>query len=230
MKSIKQFVAIPLMSASIVSRLMPNFGMSENLKSQISNVKFDISITLDAQSPIPIVSSVVKPVITPGRSRYQEDQDRLEKERQEQERQNQAKTKRSRELLPRDIGRDTAPSQDVKRALVKEIAAKKSIDWRILEAVWQVESGKSWDSKVASYAGARGPAQFLTSTFRKYGEDYNGDGVASIYSAEDSLAAAANLLSSAGLDRGDTRSALLSYNRANWYVAKVMRVADSIAE
>lgn len=117
-----------------------------------------------------------------------------------------------------------------KRAKVKEAAAKQNIDWKILEAVWQVETGKSWDTKVKSYAGATGPLQFMPGTFRKYGEDANGDGQASIYNAEDSLTAAAKLLAANGADRGDVHSALFAYNHSQSYVAQVKRVANSIEE
>ena len=120
------------------------------------------------------------------------------------------------------------PAFEAKRALVQKIADDKGIDPKILEAVWQVESGKSWNTARRSGAGATGPAQFMPGTFRKYGEDYDGDGVASITDAQDSLAAAANLLIANGLKDGKVRSALLAYNRADWYVKKVLKVAESI--
>lgn len=120
------------------------------------------------------------------------------------------------------------PSFEEKRALVKQIARDKGIDPNILEAVWQVESGKSWNTGKKSYAGATGPAQFMAGTFRRYGEDYDGDGKANITDAHDSLAAAANLLIANGLKDGDVHRALLTYNRADWYVKKVLTVAESI--
>lgn len=120
------------------------------------------------------------------------------------------------------------PSFDEKRALVKQIAEDKGIDPKILEAVWQVESGKSWNTGKKSYAGATGPAQFMAGTWRGYGEDYDGDGEANITDAHDSLAAAANLLVANGLKDGDVRGALLAYNHADWYVKKVLNVAQSI--
>lgn len=227
MITLAQFIVVPLVSGMLSANLMPNFGVVENPKSEILNSKPN-EIKLNLQSPIPITSAVKKPEITPEKSRYQEEQERLEKERVETLR--QVQSQRSRDVLPRDSARTSEPSFETKRALVKEIAAKKGIDWRILEAVWQVETGKRWDSTVRSPAGARGPAQFMPGTFTKYSEDYDGDGATSIYDAQDSLAAAANLLKAGGLDRGDTRSALYSYNRANWYVAKVIKVADSIVE
>lgn len=122
------------------------------------------------------------------------------------------------------------PSFDEKRSVVKQIAEDKGIDPKILEAVWQVESGKSWNTGKKSGAGATGPAQFMAGTFRHYGEDYDGDGEANITDAHDSLAAAANLLVANGLKDGDVRGALLAYNHADWYVKKVQKVAASIVE
>lgn len=117
-----------------------------------------------------------------------------------------------------------------KRELAKKAAQSAGIDWRILEAVWQVESGKSWDTSIHSYAGAQGPMQFLPSTFRKYATDGNSDGQTDITKAEDALYSAAKLLASAGADSGNIDKALFSYNHAQWYVNKVKRVADSIVE
>lgn len=126
------------------------------------------------------------------------------------------------------LDRNPAPSNPdlaTKRDLVKNAASKYGIDWHILEAVWQVESGKSWDTSKRSYAGATGPMQFLPSTFRNYAPSG-----ASIYSASDSLDAAANLLASAGAKDGDIDSALYSYNHSSSYVAKVKRIASEIRE
>lgn len=124
--------------------------------------------------------------------------------------------------------RTEGPSFEVKRQLVKEIASRYSIDWKILEAVWQVETGKRWDTSVSSGAGATGPMQFMPGTFRGYAQDGNGDGKTDIYKAEDALASAANMLSQRGLKDGDVRSALFAYNHADWYVKKVQGIAERI--
>lgn len=115
-----------------------------------------------------------------------------------------------------------------KRALVKAAAARYGIPWQVLEAVWQVESGKSWDTSRCSYAGATGPMQFLPSTFRKYGVDANGDGRVDIASAHDSVYAAANLLASSGASSGQVERALFAYNHSYSYVQKVLRIAREI--
>lgn len=120
-------------------------------------------------------------------------------------------------------------SLDVKRALAKQAAATYGIDWRIVEAVWQVESGKRWKTVVRSSAGAQGPMQFMPGTWRAYGVDGNGDGVADVTNAEDAVMAGARYLAANGAAE-NIDAALLHYNHAQWYVDKVKTVAYSIVE
>lgn len=120
------------------------------------------------------------------------------------------------------------PDLTVKRALVQRAAAAYGIPWEILEAVWQVESGKSWDTEVRSYAGAQGPAQFMPGTWRRYGVDGDGDGQTNIHSAVDAVYGAANYLATSGASRGEVYRALFAYNHADWYVQKVLGVARDI--
>jgi membrane-bound lytic murein transglycosylase B len=107
--------------------------------------------------------------------------------------------------------------------MYKEVSSRYSIPWELLEAVHQVESGKSTGGTKSSYAGAQGPFQFLPSTFRHYA----GDG-ADINDLSDSMNAAASLLSSSGASSGDIDSALFSYNHSSSYVALVKSVMNSI--
>jgi len=158
---------------------------------------------------------------------------RVQREEREKQAQEEASknTTSTREVVARESTRTVAdPDLSTKRALVKRAAAKWGIDWRILEAVWQVESGKAWDTSVSSYAGAGGPMQFMPSTWRAYAQDGNGDGIANMYSAEDAVFGAAQLLAQSGASWGDVDSALFSYNHAQWYVDKVKGVANSITE
>jgi len=117
------------------------------------------------------------------------------------------------------------PDAAGKRVWVKKAATAYGIDWKILEAVWQVESGKSWHRGVRSWAGATGPCQFMPGTWRGYATDGNGDGIKDVTYAPDCLFGAAKLLASNGLAQGMTTQALLRYNHSMAYVNKVLSIA-----
>lgn len=116
------------------------------------------------------------------------------------------------------------------RDLYKAAGAKYGVDWKIIEAVHQVESGKSGSTARTSYAGAQGPMQFMPGTWRAYGEDADGDGVANANNVTDAIYGAAHLLAAGGAAEGNVHDALFNYNHAEWYVTKVMDVANSIQE
>ncbi len=109
------------------------------------------------------------------------------------------------------------------RTLYREAANKFGIDWKLIEAVHQVETGKSTGGCKKSYAGATGPMQFMPSTFRHYANEGN-----DICSLRDSVFAGANLLAAGGADRGDIDSALFNYNHSRSYVELVKSVMNSI--
>lgn len=109
------------------------------------------------------------------------------------------------------------------RAIYREAALRYGIDWKLIESVHQVETGKSTSTCKRSYAGATGPMQFLPSTFRHY-NDLNG----SICDLRPSIFAAANLLAQSGAAEGDIDSALFSYNHSSSYVALVKSIMNSI--
>jgi peptidoglycan hydrolase CwlO-like protein len=97
-------------------------------------------------------------------------------------------------------------------------------DWYILAAVGKVESDHGANMG-PSTAGAMGPMQFLPSTWEASGVDGNGDGVANIMDPRDAIPAAAGYLESGGAPQ-DWYAALFSYNHADWYVIKVLGVAE----
>ncbi|MDQ4126566.1 MAG: lytic murein transglycosylase [Actinomycetota bacterium] len=97
-------------------------------------------------------------------------------------------------------------------------------DWYILAAVGKVESDHGANLGPSS-AGAMGPMQFLPSTWETSGVDGNGDGVANIMDPEDAIPAAARYLKDGGAPR-DWYRALYTYNHADWYVKKVLAVAE----
>ena len=98
-------------------------------------------------------------------------------------------------------------------------------DWYILAAVGKVESDHG-ENMGPSSAGAMGPMQFLPSTWENSGVDGNGDGTANILDPEDAIPAAAGYLKVGGAPH-DWYRALYSYNHADWYVEKVLAVAEA---
>ena len=98
-------------------------------------------------------------------------------------------------------------------------------DWYILAAVGKVESDHG-ENMGPSSAGAMGPMQFLPSTWETSGVDGNGDGTANILDPEDAIPAAAGYLKVGGAPH-DWYRALYSYNHADWYVEKVLAVAEA---
>jgi membrane-bound lytic murein transglycosylase B len=77
----------------------------------------------------------------------------------------------------------------------------------------------------SSSSGAMGPMQFLPSTWETAGVDGNGDGAANIMDPRDAIPAAARYLKSGGAPQ-DWYRALFTYNHADWYVLKVLGVAE----
>lgn len=112
--------------------------------------------------------------------------------------------------------------------LYKDAASQYGVPWQILAAVHYVESGASGSTERSSYAGAQGPMQFMPGTWRAYGVDANGDGVAEATNVNDAIYGAANLLAAGGAADGNVDAALFNYNHAQWYVDKVNDVASSI--
>lgn len=197
-------------------------------KPVVSNIQPKVS--MDVQKSVPLKLKISQPEIVVGESEY------LKKEREAREAE-EAKNitvayDTSRDTVTREEYRPAPVDPDLaaKRALAKAAAAAYGIDWKILEAVWQVESGKSWDTAVASYAGAQGPMQFMPGTWAAYAVDADGDGVANIYDAEDAVYTGAKYLAAGGAAIGNVDAALYNYNHAQWYVDMVKGVAASIID
>lgn len=114
------------------------------------------------------------------------------------------------------------------RAIYMAAGARFGIPWQLIEAVHEVESGKSGSTTTRSYAGAQGPMQFMPGTWRAYGVDGDGDGTADANNVVDAIYGGANLLASSGAAEGDFQSALFNYNHAQWYVTKVITIAYEI--
>jgi len=99
------------------------------------------------------------------------------------------------------------------------------VDWRLLKAIHTIETGASGSTTKRNPSGATGPMQFLPSTWKHYGVDGNGDGIADITNVNDAIFSAANYLKACGYP--NIKSALWGYNPSTRYYTKVMTKAQS---
>jgi hypothetical protein len=104
------------------------------------------------------------------------------------------------------------------------------LSWTVLAAIGQVESSHGRNNGPSS-AGAQGPMQFMPATWKAYGVDGDGDGVADIWSPYDAVPSAANYLCANGAGQGGRKleKAIWFYNHSWSYVAKVMAVSRGYA-
>jgi membrane-bound lytic murein transglycosylase B len=110
-----------------------------------------------------------------------------------------------------------APAADL-RAAYADAQRRFGIHWSVLASINFVESAFG-RVRSASEAGARGPMQFLPSTWAAYGD--GGD----IEDPHDAILAAARYLRAAGAPR-DLDRALYAYNHSTAYVRAVRRYAS----
>ncbi len=90
----------------------------------------------------------------------------------------------------------------------------------------QYDGDRKWDRAV-------GPMQFLPSTWKTFGVDVDGDGVANPQDIRDAAAAAADYLCKGGANLGDPTqlaTAIYSYNAADWYVSDVLTLMSRYAD
>ena len=99
-----------------------------------------------------------------------------------------------------------------------------NVPWNVLAAINQIETDFGRIRRQVSYAGALGWMQFMPGTWRAYGVDASGDGVADPFNPVDAIYAAARYLSASGAP-DDMRRAVFAYNHADWYVDRVLQSA-----
>lgn len=116
-----------------------------------------------------------------------------------------------------------APRSDYE-ATYKAAGDKYSIPWQILYGIHMTETGcRNGPIMNHSGSGAQGPMQFMPGTWRAYGVDGDGDGIADINNAIDAIHGAANYLVKHGsLDAGlraygGNYSGTLAYARTKGY-------------
>jgi membrane-bound lytic murein transglycosylase B len=123
---------------------------------------------------------------------------------------------RSPGRLPRVRVAEAAPAAELRRHYATA-QRRFGVQWSILASINFVESAFG-RVRSASEAGARGPMQFLPSTWREYG--MGGD----IDDPRDAILGAANYLRRAGAP-GDLDRALFAYNHSTAYVRAIRRFA-----
>ncbi len=106
--------------------------------------------------------------------------------------------------------------------------AQYGIPWQVLAAINKIETGFGTNLNVST-AGAMGWMQFIPSSWRAYGCDGNEDGKKDPYNPVDAICAAARYLAAAGAEK-DLRSAIFSYNHADWYVDEVLMYANQFSK
>jgi membrane-bound lytic murein transglycosylase B len=118
---------------------------------------------------------------------------------------------------PRRIRVGAALSPARLRSFYDDGQRRFGIPWHVLAAVNLVETN-FYRNRNVSTAGARGPMQFLPSTWRAYGLD--GD----IHDPHDAIIGAANYLRASG-GASNLRRALFAYNHSTLYVDAVLRLS-----
>ncbi|QLG50301.2 peptidoglycan DD-metalloendopeptidase family protein [Natrinema halophilum] len=104
----------------------------------------------------------------------------------------------------------------------RETGANWGMDWTYLAGIGAVETqhGQYEDGCETSSAGARGPMQFMPSTWEAYGVDGTGDGTTDICDFRDAIPSAANYLEANGAPE-NWDDALYAYNPRWSYVEHV---------
>ncbi|HEX3835104.1 MAG TPA: peptidoglycan DD-metalloendopeptidase family protein [Solirubrobacteraceae bacterium] len=100
------------------------------------------------------------------------------------------------------------------------------VPWQVLGAINEIETDYGRNLSVSS-ANAVGWMQFLPSTWKEWGVDANGDGVADPYNPVDAIFTAARYLHAAGASK-NLSQAIFAYNHAGWYVQSVLLRAKLI--
>ncbi len=100
------------------------------------------------------------------------------------------------------------------------------VPWQVLAAINEIETDYGRNLSVSS-AGAVGWMQFMPTTWKEWGIDANGDGVADPFNPVDAIFSAARYLQAAGAATNLSK-AVFAYNHADWYVNQVLLRAKLI--
>ncbi|TCO49673.1 NlpC/P60 family protein [Actinocrispum wychmicini] len=144
----------------------------------------------------------------------------------------------SNSTQPSQVALDDIPS-DYLALYQQATAVCPGLDWSILGAIGKIETnhGRSALPGVAdgtsNAAGARGPMQFLQSTFdsviARHPLTPGGKNPPSPWDKHDAIYAAAYYLCDSGAPK-DLRKAIFAYNHADWYVNQVLAQAQKYGQ
>jgi len=206
---------------SVLALMLTTALVSPNTPVLAETPKAKFALKLDSSTHAVFASQNTKINIVVGES-IKDQQIRVEKEKaiEAQKRIEVVARERSSVVLPENMDLTN---------VYKQVGANYGIPWKYIKSIHYIETGCAVNQKKLSSAGARGPMQFLPSTWRHYGVDGDGDGVKNIDNVIDAINGAANYLRASG-GQTDIRKALYSYNPSTSYVNKVSRVAESIAD
>lgn len=204
---------------ALLSAALSLISVQPNLSKATEQKKSEVNVTFDKNSAVPLKSAERKIEIVKGESEFDK------RIREEREAADALRSYGKRVALVRERNySDPGPLRPIYQAA----SARFGVPWEIIEAVHQVESGKSGSTSKRSSAGAVGPMQFLPSTWNHYGVDGDGDGNADITNVVDAIYGGANYLAAGGAASGNVSGALFNYNHSTSYVNKVLDVAHSI--
>ena len=129
---------------------------------------------------------------------------------------------------PSTVARVDGKPRNYKELYMAAATTCKGLHWSLLAAIGHVETGHGRNKNVSS-AGAMGPMQFMPATWAAYGLDGDGDGRADILNPFDAVYSAAFYLCDHGAGFGGQSlyDAVFAYNHADWYVKKVLALAEA---
>jgi len=203
-------MAIKMTTLAIVLAILPATTSAYQPKAE-----YQTAITFNKSDPFILSLADNKTFIEIGPSRYDEEQAQIK---------NWVKINGRLRPLESVSHRDPAEFRPIYQAAAQQFG----IPWQLIEAVHEVETGKSGSTAKRSYAGAQGPMQFMPGTWRGYAVDGNNDGNADITDVVDAIYTGAHYLARSGADEGRIDDALFNYNHSMAYVNKVKTIACEI--
>jgi membrane-bound lytic murein transglycosylase B len=214
------------LSMVLVSLLPVSFAPIEGKIKTDADLSQSLEVSFNQASPVLVDYKLS--TITPGESVI-EKQARLEAEakaRAEAEAEAKAKAEAVAKAAQRNtISRGHRVYNDPSNfdEIYQRAGQTYGVSPALLKAVHIVETGASGSTSKRNPSGATGPMQFLSSTFRRYGVDGNGDGITDICNVEDAIFSAARYLKACGYP--NIEKCLWGYNPSASYCRKVRSIA-----